>query len=125
MPELLSSPWLALLTFLVGLLIGHRTALWRDRRKDFNAAAVPVLSFLLCELDNPSPYSKRPSAVELHLFETHQVFWRRNRFRKAWCRQQQERQTACASDEIGQAYYTDSAAIRCAIAECLNNSRLW
>lgn len=36
--EILSSPFFSLVTLLLGFLIGHRLAIGRDRRKEFNAA---------------------------------------------------------------------------------------
>lgn len=33
------------LTFVVGLYVGHRTALWRDRRKEYNQEVEPLLAF--------------------------------------------------------------------------------
>ena len=30
------------ITFVVGLFIGHKTALWRDKRKEFNELAKPI-----------------------------------------------------------------------------------
>ncbi len=49
--EALQNPLIPLATFLLGVLLGHRTALWRDKRQEFNEAADPVRAWLLSELE--------------------------------------------------------------------------
>ena len=44
----------SLLTFLLGLFLGHRLTLWRDRRKEFNDIAQPIRDVLLKERENPT-----------------------------------------------------------------------
>ena len=120
--ELLKSPWLALLTFLIGLLVGHRTALWRDRRKEFNDAAAPVRSYLLAESKEPSPYRQWPSADELDLFEQC-LGWQRRGFRKAWCYQQQVRDEQ-TQDGAGFTSFKEPGKIGQAVKRCLGYTAL-
>lgn len=58
----------SILTFLVGLLLGHRLQLQRDRRKEFNVAAEPIRQWalLLREADHHPP--NKPSKVESDAF---------------------------------------------------------
>ena len=125
MLELLQNPLLSLLTFLVGLLVGHRTALWRDLRKEFNDAADPVRTWLLLEVDEPSAYRKGPGIVEIDLLVQCMHFWRRKGFLAAWQRQQQNREKAVYRDSYGQARYRETAAIQAAVKECLAYTKRW
>lgn len=125
MLELLQNPLLSLLTFFVGLLVGHRTALWRDMRKEFNDAADPVRAWLLLELDNPSPYRKGPGVVEIDLLVQCMHFWRRKGFLTAWQHQQQARKDAMYQDSLGQALYKETAAIKASVSTCLAYTRRW
>lgn len=122
--QIFTGPLFPALTFLLGLFIGHRQALWRDVRKEANQAAEPIRLWLLHELDNPSPYRDAPTRSELDRFVRYLPRWKRKGFLAAWERQQQARSHAVRSDEIGQSFYADSTAIKAAVAECLEYARL-
>lgn len=125
MLELLQNPLLSLLTFLIGLLVGHRTALWRDLRKEFNEAADPVRAWLLRERRAPNWRSSAPDVVEIDRLVQRMHFWRRKGFLAAWQRQQQARAQALQRDAAGGAFYGDTEAIKAAVGECLAYTRRW
>lgn len=52
-----------LLCFLLGLLCGHWFALGRDKRQEFNGAAVPVREWAIRELERPGFSS--PSLIQI------------------------------------------------------------
>lgn len=70
--------------FLVGLLVGHRLELGRDKRKEFNEISHQLRSKLLEEKESPSPYSAVANKVEIDQFESVLPFWQLSCFRKAW-----------------------------------------
>ena len=41
------------ISFVLGLFIGHKTALWRDKRKEFNDLAKPIKVALELNLNKP------------------------------------------------------------------------
>lgn len=67
-------PWMPLVTFIVGLItfalghfMGHRSAIKRDKRKEFNDNAEPLLEFyeeLLIALTNQGYYSTTRFPIE-------------------------------------------------------------
>lgn len=125
MLELLQNPLLSLLTFLVGLLVGHRTALWRDLRKEFNDAADPVRAWLLREQVAPSWRTAAPDVVAIDRLVQCMHFWRRKGFLAAWQRNEKARQQALGKSPAGGAIYTDTTAIKATAAECLAYTRRW
>lgn len=58
----------SIVTFVLGLLLGHRLALGRDKRKEFNEAARPIRGWLLREEDRPCTREHDPSALEMDTF---------------------------------------------------------
>lgn len=86
----LDASLISALTFFVGLWLGHRLQLGRDRIREFNAAVTPVRAYLLCQIDNPRWGNVRaPTLIELDAFE-HSLGWlRREGFRRAWQHQEQ------------------------------------
>jgi hypothetical protein len=73
----------SLVTALIGLLVGSRLAIGRDRRKEFNALAEPIRVLLLREKERLSPYSATPDKVNLTLFRERLPFWKRRAFDRA------------------------------------------
>ena len=58
----------SVVTFALGLLLGHRLALGRDRRKEFNEAARPVRQWLLKQASHLRWYVDEPSQIEMDCF---------------------------------------------------------
>lgn len=52
-----------IINFLLGLLVGHWLAIGRDKRKEFNQAAMPIRTALLQQLHGLPNKSFRPDAV--------------------------------------------------------------
>lgn len=119
----LGHPALPVLTFLLGALIGHRTALWRDRRRDFNAAAEPVRAWLLAELDRPSAGRAGPGLAEFDRLVSFCPLVRRRRLRNAWRRLQHERQQAGQRDAYGQVTPVVTPRLTAALRTCLRLTR--
>ena len=114
MPALLS-----LLTFFLGLALGNRLQIGRDRRKELNEAAKPIRSWLLAEAESPSPYRKRPSTDEIDLFARCLSFWKRSAFLESFARQDEIRNRAQTQDGSGQVSYGNEEEIRKSVKKCL------
>ena len=108
-----------LLTFFVGLGLGHWLALGRDKRQEFNDAALPIREWLISEIKNPSPYASSPSDIKLDTFIQCLPVWKRRGFRSAYEEQMQERQKALTRDSFGGASYAEGGRIVEALRRCL------
>ena len=103
---------LNLITFLVGLLVGNRLAIGRDKRKEFNEAAKPIRAWLLSEVEQPSPYTPRPNTSQIDAFVSYLPFWKRSGFREAYKRQDCARQDAMEKDSFGGVSYKEDNHIK-------------
>jgi len=75
----------SVLSFFLGAYLGHRLSLGRDRRKEFNEAALPVRNFVLTQISVKSSYPvDLPSNLEIDSFVQRLMPWQRIAFRDAW-----------------------------------------
>lgn len=102
---------LALFTFAVGLLIGHRLSLGREKRKEFNEAVQPFRTIFLAESENPSAYRELPARSELDLMLQLMLPWKRRGFRKTLDAFHQAKCAAEVRNELGGVLYNDTTAI--------------
>jgi hypothetical protein len=108
------------LSFVAGVYLGHRIALSRDKRQEFNRAVDPIRERLLRDIARPSWWVHIPTAIEIDRFEHLMLPWRRNAMRRALGRlrdrhREQERRTPS-----GDSYYADEAEISAALIEFSN-----
>jgi hypothetical protein len=83
-----------LVTFFLGLFLGHRLSLSRDKRKEFNDASAPIREWILHEIDltgfacynNPEP-----DIIKLDTFIHCMPWWERRCFKRAYAKQKSER----------------------------------
>lgn len=109
-----------LLTFFVGLGLGHWLALGRDRRREFNDAALPVREWLLRQIKRPSPISNAPTPIELDRFIQCLQPWRRRGFCMSYKKQEREREKALTRDQVGSIVYNEETPIVLALRKCLS-----
>lgn len=96
---------LSTLTFFLGLWLGHRLELGRERRQDFNAAARPVRVSLRAEIERHTPYRRTVDADELDHFVQHLSRFERLRFERTLLRYEEAKQAGRTQDSLGQAHY--------------------
>ena len=107
------------LTFFLGAGFGHWLTLSRDKRKEFNDAALPIRTWLLNEVNEPSPYQKMPTKIEIDTFVSTLGFIKKALFLKAYEKQGLERKNAQFRDGFGQALYKDNTKIIQSLESCL------
>jgi hypothetical protein len=104
-------------SFCLGLLLGHRLALGRDRRREFNDAALPVREWLLKETERAGRH--RPSAIQFDTFEACLSPWNRYRFRAALERHRSAIEEQTRGDGTGGFYFEDEEPIKALARRCL------
>lgn len=114
---------ISLLTFLLGLVIGNRLAISRDRRKEFNNFAQPIRSWLLFELEDPSPYRKAPSKIEIDNFVHYLPVWKRRKFKAYLIELEKVREQNSYVDNFGQVFYRDEEDIKTIVEKCLSYTK--
>ena len=92
----------SLLTFGLGLIIGHRLTLRRDRRKEFNDAARPIRDWLLEAAKHPSPYLSSPSVSQLDAFTSRLSRRKQTRFNSGVQAYRDAIRTTSRQDSAGQ-----------------------
>lgn len=73
----------AVVSFVVGVAVGwagHWLALRRDKRKEFNEAAVPLRKWLLGQAKRSNVYADEPSEIQLDTFKSYLSRGKRTRF---------------------------------------------
>lgn len=116
---ILSPELTALLTFLIGLITGHRFALRRDRRTEFNELATPIRTWLIREINKPGMTRERPTDIELDQFSQTLAWWSRKRFLNEYEKQDQERAKAIKQTDDGYLYYEETRHIIKPLKKCL------
>jgi hypothetical protein len=106
-----------LLGFALGLWLGHRLQLGRDRRSEYIAAAEPVREIFLTHQEDPSPRDRWPSVAQLDLLERRLPPIRRWRFRRACDRYREAEKKHQVQDSSGDLLYDDVAELK----ECVRD----
>lgn len=114
----------SLLTFFLGLALGHWLALGRDKRKEFNSASFPIREWLLKEINDPSPYQKFPSMTELDAFTNKLIWFKRRSFMSAYAGQKSAREAVEKQDSYGSVFYTDKTEIIRELKKCFRYTKL-
>lgn len=100
----------SVLSFFLGLLLGHWLAIGRDRRKEFNESAAPVREWILRQLDRPEgALSEQPTLMERDAFVQRLGFRKRARFSRLFAEMNDEYSRNLRQDpETGVLIYTGS-----------------
>jgi hypothetical protein len=109
-----------LITFFLGLILGHRLSLGRDKRKEFNDAAAPIREWILYEIDlfDTSAYNNpEPDIIQLDIFVNCLHWWHRKRFRDVYEKQKNARNKIYQKDGM---FYRDNEAIVKYLHACLS-----
>ena len=102
----------SLLTFLLGLILGHWLAVGRDKRKEFNEAAAPIRGWLLRAKESPDPYTRWPSEQEFDRFVQCLSPWQRKAFHRHLGSYKELHQSQQLQDSVGQVTYHSDTEIR-------------
>lgn len=71
---------ISLIAFLVGLFLGNRLAIDRDKRREWNDLIEPVRAILFEERQTLSPVCEKPTVVAIERIREKFFLWKRRRF---------------------------------------------
>jgi hypothetical protein len=109
-----------LVTGLIGLLIGNRMAIGRDRRKEFNSLIEPIRILLLRERERPTPYSTIPDKIDFAVLRDRLTLRKRRAFDRALENYQKSKsEENQVRDQLGSVFYKDETLIIHSIEELL------
>lgn len=114
--------FLSLLTFCLGLLVGHRLTLSREKRKEFNEIAQALREILLKERSGPSPNSAGIGKIDADHLESAMPTWKRSSFRKTWEAYRKSKEETF-QDSVGQPFYKNPENIISHIDNVLNYTK--
>lgn len=109
------------LSFLAGLFLGHRLAIGRDKRREFNDAALPIREWLLKEIESVG--WRRPSEIEIDTFEACLSAWQRRRFVAALQAYRSEFTAQTRQDGSGGLYFENEEPIKQLARSCLKYTK--
>jgi|GEM_PF-2909351 len=110
--DLFSGPAVALITFLLGLLIGNWQAIGRDKRKELNEIIGPLRVHLFRERQSGSPMQS-PGIAERDRLDSYDIgIWRRDRVRKALAAYDKAKQDERRVSESGKVSYKNPDVVK-------------
>lgn len=116
--ELLQSPIVPILTFLIGLVVGHWFAIHRDKRKEYNELIAPLRKKVASEAFDPSTSIIAITRHDADAIGARLNIVRNFKFMKA-CERYWKAKEGKQQDKLGQPFHTDENAVRDAAKKLL------
>lgn len=111
------------LTFLLGLFLGHRLSLWRERRKEFNEVAVRIRVVLMAHQADLRPYRKSVDSADLEVFRHLLPARKKLSFARAWTAYEAA-EANTVQDAYGQSSYGNPESVAAALRRLIRFTSL-
>jgi len=121
--ELLHSPIVPILTFLIGLVVGHWFAIHRDQRKEYNELVTPLRKKVASEAEHPSAMIIAISRHDADAIGARLNIVRNFYFMKA-CKRYWKAKEGKQQDKLGQPFHPDENAVRDAAKKLLKKIQI-